>query len=79
MWKQHQVVMLATNQTTNIILDKNILEIIKKPQIASTINSDVKGFNLYILSDDEIKVDGGWYYNTITKALFVMKYHTLYD
>lgn len=35
--------------------------------------------HLYILSNEEIKVDGDWYYNTITNAVFQMKYLTEYN
>jgi hypothetical protein len=35
--------------------------------------------NVYITSDEEIKVDGDWYYNTVTNAIFQMKYLTEYN
>ena len=62
MEKDAKVVMLPTNEKANIILDRGILEYIPNAQIADTINSIVKGYHLYITSDDEIKV-GDWYFN----------------
>jgi len=62
MKKDIQVVMLPTKKETNIIFDKGVLEFIEKKQVASTINSDVKGFHLYFLSDDKPK-KGDWCYD----------------
>jgi hypothetical protein len=35
--------------------------------------------HIYITSDEEIKEDGDWYYNTVTNAIFQMKYLTKYN
>jgi hypothetical protein len=37
------------------------------------------GKELFITSDEEIKEDGDWYYNTVTNAIFQMKYLTKYN
>ena len=79
MKKQVDVVMLPTEKATNIINDRGNLEFIPNKQIASTINSTVKGFHLYFLSDDEIK-EICWCYDTINKEIVLFqgalpKYH----
>lgn len=60
MKKLSKVVMLPTEKATKIILDKGNLEYIQNEQIASTINSSVKGFHLYFTNDEEIK-EGDWF------------------
>lgn len=67
-FKKCKVVMLPTNEKANIILDRNKLEYINQSQIASTITSIVKGFHLYITSDDKIK-EGDWCYHTGRKIV----------
>lgn len=71
------VVMLPTEKATNIFKDSNgLLFFSDNYQIAKTINSDCKGYFIYILSDDEIK-EGDWKYNEklncITQHLRVNK------
>jgi hypothetical protein len=68
MKKETHIILLPTEKATNIINDRDNLEFIPNKQIASTINSIVKGFHLYFLSDDEIKEED-WRYNTHTKSL----------
>lgn len=60
MWNKAKCVLLASNQEVNIILDKNKLEFIENAQIASTINSSVKGYHLYILSENDLPIPGEW-------------------
>jgi hypothetical protein len=59
---------LQTTDKTNIILDKGKLEYIDNEQIASTINSVVKGFHIYVLSDEQIKVND-YYYDSISNLI----------
>lgn len=45
--------MLPTEKATNIINDRGRLEFIHNKQVASTINSIVKGYHLYITNPNE--------------------------
>ena len=54
----------------------NDLRLFEKP-MPNILDSENQ--NIYITSDEEIKADGEWYYNTITNAIFQMKYLTEYD
>lgn len=73
MWNKCKVILITNNQEVNIILDKDKLEFIENKQVANTINSSVKGYHLYIISEDEIK-ESDWFIDTtnnhIIKALF---------
>lgn len=54
-----QVHLLPTENPTKIILDRDILELIDKAQIANTINSSVLGFHLYITNNEKPNI-GDW-------------------
>ncbi len=69
MFKKAKVVMLSTNEKINIIEDRGKFELIKNAQKANTINSIVKGYHLYIISDDEIK-ENDWYLGTYMKSSY---------
>ena len=61
MWKQHEIVMLPTNEKAKICLNKNKLYLTQSE--LEYIKDDKTGTNpqhLYILSDEEIK-EGDWY------------------
>lgn len=64
-----KVVMLPTQKATHIILDRNNLDFIEKKQIASTINSIVIGYHLYILSKNDSK-EGDLILNIKTGSIF---------
>lgn len=66
---------LQTKQATNIILDKEILQWIDKPQIAKTINSSVDGFYLYLILDEPVII-GDNFYNYHTGHLHVADTHS---
>lgn len=55
MWKQHELVMLSTNEKANLYLEKDKpLLYIKNPEMLDGIN--IKRYqHLYILSSEEIK------------------------
>ena len=85
-FKNASVVMLSTNQKALIgdfvigtTIEENPKKLFYGKKVREPFNCSHTNFHLYIISDDENKVDGDWYYNTITEALFIMKYHTLYD
>ena len=60
MKKKLQLVLLSTDKATNLILDKGKLEFISNKQVANTINSACKGFNLHAISDENLDI--GDYY-----------------
>lgn len=60
MEKRFKMVLLPTEKATNIIKDRGELEFIKNKQIASTINSIVKGYFLYILDTQATIKIGDW-------------------
>lgn len=62
--------MLPTENETNIILDRGVLEYIDKAQIAKTINSIVEGFHLYFMSNCPIK-KGDWYFFESERESFI--------
>lgn len=55
-------ILLETFKETNIIQDREKYQRIENPQIASTINSIVRGFYLYFTSYEDIEL-GDWYLN----------------
>lgn len=71
-FKKCQVILLETEDKVNIILDNDKLELIKNKQIANTINSSVKGYNLYITSNEKIN-EGDWKYDTYHKEIIQVK------
>lgn len=70
--------LLPTDKPSRLVLDSinNNLFLTTTKSFPSDI---MKFKNIYITSDEEIKADGEWYYNTITNAIFQMKYLTEYD
>lgn len=68
---------IPTDKPSRLILQDTELVLSKYMEV----NEGFSEFNqhIYITSDEKIKADGEWYYNTITNAIFQMKYLTEYD
>jgi hypothetical protein len=49
------------------------------PEFTENFGSGTQNQHIYITSNKEIKVYGDWYYNTVTNAIFQMKYLTEYN
>lgn len=60
MWKKHQVVMLPTEKADKLISDRRQLILFDGKKLFNPFENDT--YNLFILSDDEIKE--GWFLNT---------------
>lgn len=83
-FKNAKVVMLPTNKkaTSEILLGVVPNLAVKTKEVLDDVSDWMlhgKPQHLYFISDDKIRVDGDWYYNTITNAVFKMKYLTAYN
>jgi hypothetical protein len=56
MWNKAKGILIPSDKKVNIILDRGKFELIENAQIAHSINSIVKGFFLYIITDERIKI-----------------------
>jgi len=76
MYKQHNIVMLPTNEASIIVKNtmsihiqsESKLYLRQEPELVNPKSKSTANQHLYILSDDEIK-EGDWYHNSIDNSI----------